>query len=498
MQKNQFDRILDKLETAGNKLPDPVSLFFILCAIVMTASFICSKFNLNATHPTTGEVIFVENLFSTGALKVFLSNVVNIFQTFPPLGVVLVSLIGVGLADRTGLLEAILHLTVAKIPTNFLYITIILLGIIFSAVGDAGFVILPPLAGLIFLNIKKNPMVGIFLAFAASAAGFSAGLFVGLNDILVTSFTVPAGQLLHKDFTVTPALTLYFNIANVFVQLIVLTFITKKFIETRFKFDEKHLENIEQSKELTNVEKKALKYSGYLAIVYIVIIVILSVGNNAFLRDENGSLVSMKSPFMKGLIPIMSFGFFICGLIYGKIVGTIKNDKDAVRHISASLSTMGGYIFVVFASAQFIYLFSESKLGIVLAIKGASALQNIGLTGFPLVLLYVLLVAFINLFIGSASAKWAILSPIFVPMFMLLGFDTSLTQMAYRVGDSATNMISPLFPYVPLFLSFMNRYDKKAGLGTLIANMIPYAIASLLASIILLAIFVLFGLKFGL
>lgn len=495
-KRNQklMDKVLNAFEIVGNKLPDPTTIFLILCFLIIGLSFVCFKFGVSVIHPSTNEKIFVANLLSVANLKDILTSVVSVFQTFPPLGVVLVAMIGIGLSEKTGFLESLLIAVVKKVPKNMIYVTIVMTGIIFTGIGDVGFVILPPLAAIVFLNLGKSPIVGIFLAYASAAIGFCSGIFVGLNDILLTSFTIPAAQLLIPTFERSPAMTLYFNIANFLVQAIAITFVTKKFIEPRFPDSGEKIEE----KEMTFEQKKGLKYGIIAFFAYILVIVLLCIGKDAFFRDGEGSLVSIKSPLMSALIPVMSLAFFIPGVVYGKITKKIKTDKDIARFIAQSLGEMGGYIFIVFISAQFLNLFSKSNLGIVLAINGATFIKGMGLTGMPLLTSYILLVAVINLFIGSASAKWAILSPIFIPMFILLDYDPAITQMAYRIGDASTNMISPLFPYMVLILAVAQKYDKKIGLGTLIANMIPYSVVSLIASIGLLAVFLTFRLTFGL
>lgn len=494
-KRTTFDKILNIFEKVGNKLPDPATIFFVLCIIVLILSYYFNSIGVSVIHPSTQKVIQVENLLATQNLKSLLVSMVTVFQTFPPLGVVLVAMIGIGLAEKTGFLETLLIVTVKKVPKNMIYFTIVVVGMVFTGIGDAGFVILPPLAAIIFLNIGKNPIVGILIAYASAAIGFCSGLFVSLNDILLTSFTVPAAKLLDPTFVKSPAMTIYFNIVNSLLQILVITWVTKKFIEPRFPALETH--HIEK-KEITPEEQKGLKVGIISFLLYLGIFILLCISKDSFFRDDTGSLVSIKSPFMGGLIPIMSLAFFIPGLIFGKITKKIKNDKDIARFIGQSLGEMGGYIFIVFISAQFLNLFSKSNLGVVLAIKGATFIERIGLKGIPLIIIYIFLVAFINLFIGSASAKWAILSPVFVPMFMLLGYDPSLTQIAYRIGDSSTNMITPLFPYMPLLLAVAHKYDKKFGIGTLMANMIPYSIITIGASILLLGIFIVFNIKLGL
>lgn len=494
-KKITIDKILNFFEIIGNKLPDPITIFLVLCIVVLILSYICNSYSVSAIHPSTKEVIYVENLLSSNNLKTILINMVNVFQTYPPLGVVLVAMLGIGLAEKTEFLEILLITIVRKVPKHFIYFTVIMIGMVFTGIGDAGFVILPPLAAIIFMNIGKNPIIGVLLAYASAAIGFCSGLFVSLNDILLTSFTLPAAQLLTPSFEKSPAMTIYFNIVNFLIQTVVITWVTKKFIEPRFPLLESH---VKEKKEIGEKEKKGLKYGIISFFVYMIILILLCVGKNSFFRDQNGSLVSVNSPLMGGLIPLMSLAFFIPGLVFGKLTGKIKNDKDIAKFIGQSLGEMGGYIFIVFVSAQFLNLFSKSNLGIILAIKGASFIEGIGLKGIPLIIIYILLVAFINLFIGSASAKWAILSPVFVPMFMLLGYDPALTQMAYRIGDSSTNMISPLFPYMTLILAVAQKYNKKFGIGSLMANMIPYSIMTIGTSILLLGLFFTFNIVLGL
>nr|WP_307775931.1 AbgT family transporter [uncultured Cetobacterium sp.] len=489
------NKILDLFEKVGNKLPDSVSIFVILCLLLLGISYLCNKLGVSVIHPINKDVITVNNLMSSANLKQILVEMILVFQTYPPLGVVLVAMIGIGVADKSGLLEALLNIVMDKVPKGAIYYAVVIMGLIFTGIGDAGFVVLPPLAALMFLKLNKNPIIGIFLAYAGAAIGFCSGLFVSLNDILITSFTIPAAQVLDSTFMRSPAMTIFFNMTNAILQMFIITLVTKKFIEPRFPLEEDLVKSEEES--VGDLEKTGFKYAGFSLIIYFTFIILLTIGDNAFLRDSNGSLVSVKSPFMGGLIIIMTLAFMIPGIVYGKVIKKIKNDKDVVKMVGQSLGEMGGYIFIVFVAAQFLNLFGKSNLGIVLAIKGAEKLSASSISGMPLIIMFILLVGFINLFIGSASAKWAILSPIFVPMFMLLDYDPSLTQIAYRIGDSSTNMISPLFPYLPLILAVCKKYDKKFGIGTLVANMIPYAVSTLLGSIALLIVFITVGISLG-
>ncbi|MGL5124326.1 MAG: AbgT family transporter [Fusobacteriaceae bacterium] len=490
-----IDKILDYFEKIGNKLPDSVTIFLILCFLILLISYLCNKLGITVLHPISREVIIVDNLMSKENLKLILVEIIKVFQLYPPLGVVLVAMIGIGVADKSGLLESLLNTIMNKVPKVTIYYAVILMGLIFSGIGDAGFVVLPPLAALMFLKINKNPIIGILLSYAGAAIGFCSGLFISLNDILITSFTISSAQILEPSFIKSPAMTIFFNIANAVIQIFIITLVTKKIIEPRFSFDKKLVKD--EKVEIGVLEKKGLKYAGYSLVIYFLFVFLLTLGKTSFLRDDTGSLVSVNSPLMGGLIIIMTLAFLVPGVVYGKIIKKIENDKDIVKMVGQSLGEMGGYIFIVFVAAQFLNLFGKSNLGIVLAVKGAEKLSQSSLSGMPLIIMFIFLVGFINLFIGSASAKWAILSPVFIPMFMLLGYDSSLTQMAYRIGDSSTNMISPLFPYITLILAVCKKYDKNFELGTLVANMIPYAVSTLLGSISLLIVFRIFGLSLG-
>ena len=478
-----LNKMLNKVEVVGNKMPDPTTIFVILCILIFIISFILSKFGVSVEHPGTKEIIKAENLLSSDNLKAVLVSTVKVFQTFPPLGAVLVTMIGIGLADKSGYLEVLLTLSIKKVPKKLIYFTVVFAGLVFTAIGDGGFIVLPPLAAII-------------LSFAGAAIGFCSGFFVGMNDILLSSFTNPAAQILEPAFQKSPTMTIYFNMANALLQIFIITWVTIKFIEPRFPVNEEHFKE-NASTEIGDLEKKGVKYASISFLLFVAFIVFLAIGPNAFLKDENDSLISVNSPLMGGLIFFMSVAFLIPGFVYGKITKKIKSDKDAVKLIATSLSEMGGYILIVFVAAQFLNLFTKSNLGIIMAIKGANLIKAAGFKGLPLIITYVILVAFINLFIGSASAKWAILSPIFIPMFMLLGYDPALTQMAYRIGDSSTNMISPLFPYVPLLLAVANKYDKNFGLGTLMANMLPYSFITLIGSLLLFTAFFIFNIPFG-
>lgn len=492
-----LNKILNGIEKVGNKLPDPVTIFIILCAFIFILSAVISNTDISVVHPSTQETIKAINLLEKAQLQAFLGNIVANFQGFAPLGLVLVTMLGAGVAEKSGFMEALMTKSVNKVPKKLVTVTIIFSGIVANAAADAGFIVLPPLAAIVFLGIGRHPLIGMFAGYAGVAGGFAANIMVSMIDVLLSGFTIPAAQMIDPNYVGSPAINLYFLMVSAVVLTLVGAFITEKYVAPRFgKYE--GIGNIGTNADLNELESKALKHALYSLLLTVVVIVALSLGEGAFLKDaQTGSLLVSNAPLMKGIVPIILIIFLVPGLVYGKVTKKIKNDKDVVSIMGSSMSDMGSYIVLAFAAAQFLYLFNLSNLGTILSIKGAEILVNAGMGGPGLIIGFVLLAGIINLFVGSSSAKWAMMAPIFVPMFLILGYDPALTQIAYRIGDSITNPISPLFPYFPTLLAFAKRYDKNIGMGTIMASMIPYSVAFFIAWIILLIIFMTFGLQLG-
>ncbi len=333
--------------------------------------------------------------------------------------------------------------------------------------------------------------------FAGVAGGFAANVMLSTTDVLLAGFTIPAAQMMDPSYQGNPAMNLYFAFISAIVLTFAGAFVTEKFIAPRFtKYNDST--NDKDIQELSELENKGIKYALLSLLVVVVVIVALCIGDNAFMKDpETGSILSSNAPLMKGIVPIITIIFLTPGLVYGKVSKKIKSDKDLVSMMGSSMSDMGGYIVLAFIASQFINLFNLSNLGTILSITGAKLLAESGIPSYGLIIGFILLSGFINLFVGSASAKWAILAPIFVPMFMLLDFNPALTQIAYRIGDASTNPISPLFPYFPVILAFARRYDKDIGIGTVISNMIPYSVVFTLIEIIILLLFMGIGIPLG-
>lgn len=494
-KKSRFARVLDTIEVVGNRLPHPATLFLIMAVIVALVSWWASAFDLQATHPATGEIIKVKNLLNADGIRWIYTNVEHNFVKFPPLGLVLVIMVGIGVAEGSGLFTVLVRQLVLGAPKRLITAAIIVAGIFSHLASEVGYVILIPLGAMIFHALGRHPMAGFAAAFAGVSAGFGSNFLIGSVDPILAGLSTSAAQIIDADININPMVNYFFMFTSAVMVTLVGTWITEKIIEPRlgtYGGTEKPLE-VEQ---LTAVEKKGLRWAGYGTLIFIALMAWTIIPEDGLLRDpQTGGI--LKSPFFSGIVVGLLLLFMIPGLIYGIIVKSIRNDKDVVKHMTHSMKGLGGYIVLVFFAAQFIYWFNYSNLGLVLAIDGAQFLSHIGFTGIPLILAFILLSAFLNLFMGSASAKWAIMAPVFIPMFMLLGYHPGFTQAAFRVGDSVTNVITPMMSYFALIVTYAQKYDEKNGIGTIISLMIPYTVIFLIVWSVLITAWMLLGIPVG-
>lgn len=496
MKKNKgwFYRFLDGVERVGNKLPDPFILFIILSLIVIAISWVASMFNASVIHPGTGEELAIKNLASGEGLQFMLTSTLTNFTGFAPLGLVLVMMFGIGLAEKVGLLDHAIRKTILQSPPKLVTYTVVFVGIIGNIVSDASIVLIPPLAAYVFHKMGRHPLAGLAAGFAGAGAGFTANLFIAGTDVLLSGIATEAAQIMDANFVVTPVDNWYFNIVSVFLLTLVGGLITTRIIEPRLGNYQNGDIQIDDREELPDADK-GLRNAGIAGLIYIALIVLVIMLPNSPLRNEEGGLV--PSPFINGIVPILLLFFVTMGCVYGITVGKIKSSKDISRYMAESVKELSGYIVLVFAIAQFIAYFNWSNLGIWIAVNGAEFLQDINFTGIGLIVAYSLFTALLDFIITSGSAKWALEAPIFIPMFMQLGYHPAFTQVAYRIADSSINVITPLSPYMIIILSFMKRYDKNAGIGSYISLMLPYAVGFLVTWIILLLVFYFTGMPIG-
>ena len=494
-KKSRFARVLDTIEVVGNRLPHPATLFFMMAALVALLSWWASAAGLQALHPATGEIIKVRNLLDADGIRWIYTNVEHNFVEFPPLGLVLVIMIGIGVAEGSGLFTVLVRQLVLGAPKKLITASIIVAGIFSHLASEVGYVILIPLGAMIFHALGRHPMAGFAAAFAGVSAGFGSNFLIGSVDPILAGLSTSAANIIDPEMNINPMVNYFFMVASAIMVVFVGTWITEKIVEPRlgtYHGTEKPLE-IEQ---ITSKEKKGLKWAGWGTLIFMAAMAWTIIPENGLLRDpETGGI--LRSPFFSGIVVGLLLLFFVPGMIYGIIVGTIKSDKDVIKHMTHSMKGLGGYIVLVFFAAQFIYWFNYSNLGLVVAIDGAEFLKNIGFTGIPVIIAFVILAAFLNMFMGSASAKWAIMAPVFIPMFMLLGYHPGLTQAAFRIGDSVTNVITPMMSYFALIVTYAQKYDEKNGIGTIISLMIPYTVIFLIVWAVMITIWLLLGIPVG-
>ncbi|XOV77755.1 MAG: AbgT family transporter [Aestuariibacter sp.] len=471
-------RSLDKIERVGNKLPDPAIIFLISLIIVWVLSALLSNVSFSSIDPRTDAPVVVNNLLTGDSLADFMSRMVTIFTGFAPLGVVLVAMLGVGVAEHSGYISAGLKRMLDVTPQKFLTPSIILVAIVSHTATDAGYVLVIPLAGVIFYAMGRHPLAGIAAAFAGVSGGFSANFIPSAIDPLLQSFTQSAAQLIDPAIQINPLNNWFFNSSSCLLIVLVGWYLTDKVIEPRLKDTpvDGDPDEIPKFEELDARQSKALRVATAAMLAGVGLLIFAAWSDDSPLRSPTGELTSFTAPIMRSIVPLIFLLFVIPGVIYGYMSGTFKTTKDVIMSMSKAMEGMAYYVVMAFFCALFIDAFGKSNLGALLAIEGAQVLKSLALPSMVTIVGLIFLTAFVNLFVGSSSAKWALLGPIFVPMLMQLNISPDLTQAAYRLGDSSSNIITPLMPYFPLVVVYCQRYVKGTGIGTLLSLMLPFAV----------------------
>jgi len=496
---NLSTRILESVERIGNKLPDPAILFVLLLFVIWIVSWLFSFVAFNIDDPRTGEPLVINNLISGQAITAFLSDMVANFAHFHPLGVVLVAMLGIGVAEHSGFINASLRVLLSIAPKWLLTPAVIVAGVVSHTAVDAGYVLVIPLGGVIFYTAGRHPLVGIAAAFAGVSGGFSASFVPSPADPLLQGLSQAGAQILDPNIVLNPLNNYFFTAASSFLIIVVGWYVTEKIVEPRLNRIELsgNYEDLPTLKPLIPHERKGLLVAGITMLFGVIIIMATAWPDNSPWRDAAGELASGTAPMMRSIVALIFLMFIVPGCVYGIVAGTIKSTRDIVEGMTKAMSQMAYYLVIMFFIAQFVYAFGQSNLGILLALQGAAILKMLAMPSYVTVVGVVLITAFINLFVGSASAKWGLLATVFVPMLMQLGISPDLTQAAYRIGDSSTNVITPLLPYFPLVVVYCQRYVKDAGIGTVTALMLPYSIAFLVSWTILLLFYIFSGLPLG-
>jgi aminobenzoyl-glutamate transport protein len=500
VKKGIFNKILDFIERVGNKLPDPAVLFFSLMLMIWVLSAVFSTFTFSEINPRTGEAVEILNLLTGESLAAFLSNMVHVFVSFAPLGIVLAAMLGVGVAEHSGYINAGLKSMLKVTPKQLITPMLILVAIVSHTATDAGYVLVIPLGGIIFYAAGRHPIAGIAAAFAGVSGGFSANFIPSAIDPMLQGFTQQAAIIADANIQLNPLNNWFFTSASTLLIVLVGWFITDRIIEPRLKNVPVDTEDLDDGTmgALNKKEKKAFIAATITMFGLLTGLIIWAYPATSSLRNDQGELTAFTAPLMRSIVPLILIVFLIPGVIYGYLSGKFETTKDVIMSMSKSMSGMSYYIVMAFFCALFIDAFNQSQLGTLLALKGAGALQSMNLPAGVTIVGIILLTAMVNLFIGSASAKWALIAPIFVPILMGLGISPDLTQAAYRVGDSVSNIVTPLMPYFPLVVVYCQKYVKNTGIGSLVSLMMPYSLVFTILWTIFLLLYWQIGLPLGL
>jgi aminobenzoyl-glutamate transport protein len=484
-------RFLRVVEALGNALPHPVTLFALFALGVILLSGLLGWMDVSVPDPrpvgargrADNGLIEVVSLLNADGFRMIVLNLVTNFTSFVPLGTVLVALLGVGVAERSGLLTAIIRSIVLNASPKTVTVAIVFSGVISNTASEMGYVVLIPLAAIVYMTLGRHPLAGLAAAFAGVSGGYSANLLLGTVDPLLAGITEEAARLIDPDYVVDASANWFFMIGSTFLVTAVASVVSLKLVEptlgpydpSQAGLDEADSHRLDP---LSPREKKALRAAGIAALLMAIGIALLVVPEGAVLRNPETGLIK-GSPFLKGIVALIFVFFLVPGVVYGRVIGTMRSDRDVINAMADAMSTLGLYIVLVFFAAQFVKFFSWTNLGAITAVTGATFLESIGLTGPLVFFFFILICAFVNLMLGSASAQWAVTAPIFVPMLMLLGYAPEVIQAAYRIGDSSTNIITPMMSYFGLIMAFAAKFVPKAGVGTLIAMMLPYSVSFL-------------------
>lgn len=506
--------LLGWIEKIGNRLPDPFWLFVILAGVVAVASWLASMAGLSAVDPSSGEEIHVESLLTGDNLSRMVTDAVDNFIAFPPLGVILATMLGVAVAEQTGLLAAMVRAMVDRVSPKILTFMVALAGVTGSVASDAIYVIIIPLGAMAFHAVGRSPVVGAMVAFASASAGFNASLILNVTDLLLAGISTSAAQIVDSAYEVSPLANIFFVIPSAIVLSLIITAVTELYVDKKAQglvdhdaIDEDELQ-LDESTEpddahltddddlsLTPLERKGLIWAGVTLLLSLAAyFALLFIPGSPFARPDEGF---MESPLIRAIAVPIALMFFVTGLVYGLIVGTINKAADIPEFMAKGLESLLPILVLFFAVSQFLAWFQWSNLGPWTAIKGSELLQSWDLPNVLLFAAFVLMVTLINLFITSGSAQWALMAPVVVPMMMYVDVSPEVTQMLYRIGDSPSNIITPMSPYFALALTFLQKYYKKAGVGTLMSLSLPYSVAMLVGWFLFFMLWYTLGIPLG-
>ncbi|MFD1327204.1 AbgT family transporter [Mycoplana ramosa] len=508
--KTAMQRFLDGVEKVGNMVPHPVVIFLILIGIVIVLSAVLGAFGAAVTYerinPETHEIeaasTQIRSLLNVDGIRFLYASLIPNFMTFTAVGLMIAAMIGAGVAEESGMVTALIHKLVAVSPSWALTYILAFVGILASIAADAGYLVLIPLAGVAYLAVGRHPVAGIALGFAAVAGAFTVNMLIKPLDAVLVEFTNDAAHLVDPSRSIGLASNLWFSIASVLFLTVVVAFITDRMIAPRLGayVPDNAVDGAgtEAGAALSERESRGLRFALYGFIGLIAVFLLLTVPAGAPLRNpDTGELIG-NSPFMNGLIALIMLMFLVTGWAYGIGAGTLRTLAEVIAAIEKSIKNMGGTIFLFFVLSQFVAYFTYTNIGTVMALSLSGALQAANIGALPLLLGFIVVVAIIDLLLTGAIAKWAIFAPVFVPLLMKLGVEPEAVLAAYRVGDSPMNAITPLNAYFALVVGFAQKYDRSAGVGTIVSLMLPYVVWMFVLWTALFTIWKALGLPWGL
>ena len=494
---------LAMVERVGNRLPEPAMIFVWLIALLMLLSALGASLGWSASLNYTGKeapqwgelqdgvlTYRASSLFSEDNIARLLTEMPRTLTGFAPLGLVMVLILGAAVAERTGMFSALIRASLRNAPRAVMTPIVAVIGMVSHHASDAAYVVFIPLAAILYASVGRHPLVGLAAAFAGVSGGFAGNITPGQSDVLLFGFTQEAARIIDPTWTMNPLGNWWFILAIVIVFTPIIWFITDRVVEPRLgkwgsEPDEALRAELAKS-EVTPVERRGLRYAGLAAVAVVALYAALSLGSDYTpLIDESKTGPAQLQPFYAGLVAGFFLLFLATGTAYGIGAGTVKSSKDLVGMMQEGVRTLAPYLVFVFFAAHFVAMFNWSRLGPIFAIDGALALQKMDIPAPALLAGVQFVSSFLDLFIGSAAAKWSAMAPVVVPKFMLLGISPEMTTAAYRMGDSYTNIMTPLMSYFPLILAFARRYDASLGVGSLLALMLPYALSFMGAGLLL-------------
>jgi aminobenzoyl-glutamate transport protein len=504
-------RLLDAIEKAGNRVPHPVIIFLALMGLVIVGSHVLHLAGVSVTQQVINPVsdtleareVTARSLLTAEGLRFIYTSVIPSLMGFSAVGLIIVAMVGVGVAEESGLIKALIRRLVAVSPPWAIAYILIFTGIVSSIAADAGYLVLIPLAGSAFLSVGRHPVAGLAAGFAAVAGAFTVNMLIKPLDAVLTEFTNDAIHLVDPTVSIDLTATLWFSVASVILLTVIITFITQKIIEPRLgpytpPATAGGTDGAAADSQSLGDESRGLRFAGIALAGSLLLFVLGSLGSGAPLRNpETGALIG-DSPLMNGLIAVIMVVFLASGAAYGFGAGTMKRSTDVIKAIEKAISGLGSLIFLLFILSQFISYFNYSNIGTILAVSMAGSLQSASIHPLLLLLAFIVVVALIDILITGAIAKWALFAPIFVPLLLQLGVAPEAVLSAYRIADSPMNVVTPLNPYFALVVVFIQKYDPKAGVGTLVALMLPYVAALFAGWTILFVVWFLLGLPWGL